>query len=196
MISDRSIIDQMENNLHNDNALPKKITEDFRQYCRDVPDFPKKGIIFKDITTLLKDGSIFKRAIDALAANFSGQKIDTIACIDARGFLIGAALAYKMGCGLVPIRKKGKLPWKVKQQSYDLEYGQDTLEIHEDAFKPGSRVLIVDDVLATGGTAAAVAKLITEMQGEIVGIAFLMELKGLQGRQKLPGIQIYSLMDC
>jgi adenine phosphoribosyltransferase len=186
----------MEKALHKDSMGANKSAENFIQYCRDIPDFPKKGIVFKDITTLLKEGPVFKRAIDALAVNFAGQKIDTIACIDARGFLIGSALAYKMGCGLVPIRKKGKLPWKVKQQSYDLEYGQDTLEIHEDAFKPGSRVLIVDDVLATGGTAAAVAKLIKEMQGEIVGIAFLMELKALNGRQKLPGMQIYSLIDC
>ena len=186
----------MEKSLKNTGVSHKEVVEDFLHYCRDVPDFPKKGIVFKDITTLLKDGKVFKRAIDALAAHFVGRKIDTIACIDARGFLIGAALAYKMGCGLVPIRKKGKLPWKVYRQSYDLEYGQDTLEIHQDAFKPGSRVLIVDDVLATGGTAAAVAALIKEMQGEIVGIAFLMELKELKGRQKLAGVDIYSLMDC
>ena len=186
----------MEKSSKNNGISNKEVVEDFRQYCRDVPDFPKKGIVFKDITTLLKDGKVFKRAIDALAAHFKGQKIDTIACIDARGFLIGAALAYKIGCGLVPIRKKGKLPWKVYRQSYDLEYGQDTLEIHQDAFTPGSRVLIVDDVLATGGTAAAVAALISKMQGEIVGIAFLMELKELKGRQKLPGIDIFALMDC
>ena len=186
----------MEKSSKNNGISNNEVVEDFRQYCRDVPDFPKKGIVFKDITTLLKDGKVFKRAIDALAAHFKGQKIDTIACIDARGFLIGAALAYKIGCGLVPIRKKGKLPWKVYRQSYDLEYGQDTLEIHQDAFTPGSRVLIVDDVLATGGTAAAVAALISKMQGEIVGIAFLMELKELKGRQKLAGLEIFSLMDC
>lgn len=186
----------MDNTSKISGSSNKPAIEDFRKYCRDVPDFPKKGIVFKDITTLLKDGKVFKRAIDTLAANYDGQKIDTIACIDARGFLIGAALAYKLGCGLVPIRKKGKLPWKVNSQSYDLEYGQDTLEIHQDAFMPGSRILIVDDVLATGGTAAAVAALVKEMQGEIVGIAFFMELKGLKGRQKLPGIEIYSLMDC
>lgn len=170
--------------------------EDFKQYCREIPDFPKKGIIFRDITTLLKDGKIFNQAIDEIARHFKTQNIDLIACIDARGFLIGAALAYKIGCGVVPIRKKGKLPWKVLQKKYDLEYGQDVLEIHQDAVEPGQRVLIVDDVLATGGTAAAVVSLIREMKGTIEGAAFLMELKSLKGREKLSGINIYSLIEC
>jgi adenine phosphoribosyltransferase len=170
--------------------------EDFQKYCRDVPDFPKKGVVFKDITTLLKNDVVFKKAIDRMSEPFLGRHIDIVACIDARGFLIGAPLAYKLGCGLVPIRKKGKLPWHVKSQVYDLEYGQDTLEIHLDAIEPGQQVLIVDDVLATGGTAAAVVSLVREMKGEIVGAAFLMELKELKGRDKLPGINVYTLMEC
>ncbi len=169
--------------------------EDFRPYCRDVVDFPKKGVVFKDITTLIKNGPVFKRAIDEMARPFSHQAIDVIACIDARGFIIGSAMAYKLCCGVVPIRKKGKLPWEVYSQSYDLEYGQDTLEIHKDAFLPGQKVLIVDDVLATGGTAAAVVAMIKGMQGVIVGAAFLMELKDLKGREKLKDIPLFSLME-
>jgi adenine phosphoribosyltransferase len=159
-------------------------------------DFPKKGIVFRDITTLLKNGPVFRRAIDQIAANYKSQKIDIIACIDARGFLIGSALAYKIGAGLVPIRKKGKLPAETYSQSYDLEYGTDTLEIHRDAVQPGQKVLIVDDVLATGGTAAAVVALIRQMKGEIVGTTFLMELKDLKGRAKLKDVSIYSLIEC
>jgi adenine phosphoribosyltransferase len=170
--------------------------EDFRAYCREIPDFPKKGVIFRDITTLLKNGEVFKRAIDQIAKHFSQSKIDMIACIDARGFLIGSALAYKLGCGLIPVRKKGKLPWRVNSKTYDLEYGQDTLEIHQDAIEPGQQVLIVDDVLATGGTAGAVVALVREMRGNVVGTAFLMELKDLKGREKLKGVYVYSLMVC
>jgi adenine phosphoribosyltransferase len=170
--------------------------EDFSKYCRDVIDFPKKGVVFKDITTLIQDGTLFKRAIDEIAAHFSSLQVDVVACIDARGFIIGSALAYKLGSGVVLVRKKGKLPWRVHRKTYDLEYGQDTLEIHQDAVNPGQKVLIVDDVLATGGTAAAVVSLIKEMEGEIVGVAFLMELKELKGREKLKGIPLYSLMEC
>jgi adenine phosphoribosyltransferase len=169
---------------------------DFAQYCRDVPDFPKKGVIFKDITPLLKDGQVFKRAIDTIAGYFSPKKPEVITCIDARGFLVGSALAYRLNCGLVPVRKKGKLPWQVFSQMYDLEYGQDTLEIHADAFPPSRRVLIVDDVLATGGTAQAVVSMVKAMHGEIVGVAFLLELKTLNGRAKLPGMDIFTLMKC
>lgn len=173
----------------------KQEPEDFRQYCRDIADFPKKGVIFKDITTLLKNGAVFKRAIDEIARHFNAESIDIIACIDARGFIIGSALAYKLGCGVVPVRKKGKLPWLVNRMTYDLEYGNDILEIHQDAIEPGQRVLIVDDVLATGGTASAVVSLVREMKGEIVGAAFLLELKDLKGRAKLQGVPVYSLME-
>jgi adenine phosphoribosyltransferase len=170
--------------------------EDFTQYCRDIVDFPKKGVVFKDITTLIKNGKVFRRAIDKIASHFRSHDIDIIACIDARGFIIGSALAYKLGCGVVPVRKKGKLPWEVNSKTYDLEYGQDTLEIHKDAIEPGQRVLIVDDVLATGGTASAVVSLINGMRGEIVGAAFLMELEALKGREKLDDVSIFSLMEC
>jgi adenine phosphoribosyltransferase len=175
-------------------ATSSKNVEDFSQYCRDVPDFPKVGIVFRDITGLLKNGPVFKRAINAIAENYRRQKIDTIVCIEARGFLIGAALAYKMGCGLVPVRKKGKLPWRVYRKSYALEYGEDLLEIHQDAIEPGNNVLIVDDVIATGGTIGAVAELITEMKGNIVGAAFLIELTGLKGKEKIKDTPVFSLI--
>jgi len=176
--------------------LEDKEPFDFAKYCRDVIDFPKKGIVFKDITTILNNGAVFKQAIDELAGNFDPKKIDLVACVEARGFIIGSALAYKIGCGLVPIRKKGKLPWQVTSVTYDLEYGQDTLEMHKDAIKPGQGVLIVDDVLATGGTAGAVVSLVREMKGNIVGAAFLIELKSLKGREKLKDIDIHSLITC
>lgn len=168
--------------------------EDFSQYCRDIPDFPKKGIIFRDITCLLKNGPVFKRAIDKIADNYKKQKIDTVVCIEARGFLIGSALAYKLSAGLVPVRKKGKLPWRVYRKSYSLEYGEDHLEIHQDSIKPGENVLIVDDVIATGGTIAAVAELIREMKGNIIGAAFLIELTELKGKEKIKDIPIFSLI--
>jgi adenine phosphoribosyltransferase len=177
-------------------GLIRQEPEDFRQYCRDIVDFPKKGVVFKDITTLVKNGSVFKRAIDEIAGHFNPRSVDTIACIEARGFLIGAALAYALGCGVIPVRKKGKLPWRVNRKTYDLEYGKDILEIHQDAVDPGQRVLIVDDVLATGGTASAVVSLVREMKGEIVGAAFLLELKDLKGREKLQGVYVYTLMEC
>jgi adenine phosphoribosyltransferase len=175
-------------------APVSKKAEDFSRYCRDIPDFPKVGIVFRDITGLLKNGPAFKRAIDAIADNYRECKIDTIVCIEARGFLIGAALAYKLGAGLVPVRKKGKLPWKVYRKSYALEYGEDLLEIHQDAVDPGNNVLIVDDVIATGGTIGAVAELIQEMQGNIVGAAFLIELTGLNGKEKIQSIPVFSLI--
>jgi len=171
-----------------------KSVEDFSKYCRDVPDFPKPGIIFRDITGLLKNGPAFKRAIDAIAEHYKGQKIDTIVSIEARGFLIGSALAYKLGAGLVPVRKKGKLPWKVYRKSYELEYGQDHLEIHQDSIEAGRNVLIVDDVIATGGTIGAVAELVKEMRGNIIGAAFLIELCALKGREKIKDIPVFALI--
>lgn len=171
-----------------------KATEDFSKYCRDIPDFPQKGIIFRDITGLLRNGPVFKRVIDAIAEHYSQRKIDEVICIEARGFLIGSALAYRLGSGLVPVRKKGKLPWQVYRKSYSLEYGQDHLEIHQDAIEPGTNVLIVDDVIATGGTIGAVAELIQEMKGNIVGAAFLIELTDLKGRDKIKDIPVFSLI--
>lgn len=168
--------------------------EALKEFIRDVPDFPKKGIIFKDITTLLKRGDKFKEAIDKFAAHYAGKRIDKIISVESRGFIFGAALAYKLGAGLVPVRKKGKLPHKTHQVSYELEYGTDTLEIHQDAIEPKENVLIVDDLLATGGTTKAVVELIEKLKGNIVGLAFLIELEFLKGRDKLKGHDIYSLI--
>jgi adenine phosphoribosyltransferase len=171
-----------------------KSPKDFKKYIRDVPDFPKKGIIFKDICGLLKNGAVFAQAIDEIAIHYKSQKIDAVVSIEARGFIIGAALAYRMGCGLVPVRKKGKLPWKVYRKSYNLEYGEDMLEIHQDAIEPGKNALIVDDVIATGGTIGAVAELIKELKGNIVGAAFLIELTELKGKEKIKDIPVFALM--
>ena len=175
------------------NSVPGQ-TIDFKSYCRDIADFPKQGIVFRDITNLLKDGPVWQGAIDTLAAPYLDVTVDSVAAIEARGFIVGAALAYRLGCGFVPVRKQGKLPWKVYRQSYDLEYGQDHVEIHQDAVLPGQNILIVDDVIATGGTVSAVAKLIREMRGNIVGAAFLVELTALNGREKLPGVPVFSLI--
>lgn len=153
---------------------------------RDIADFPREGIVFKDITTVLRDPVAFKHAVDLLAKHFEKQKINYIAGIEARGFIFGSALAYKLGIGFIPIRKPGKLPSKTARISYDLEYGTDSLEIHVDAVEPGKRVLIVDDLLATGGTAEAAIKLVKKIGGVIVGIAFVVELEFLKGREKLP----------
>ena len=165
-----------------------------KSYIRDIPDFPKKGIIFKDITTLLKDRHAFKRVVDEIAGRFKGKKIDFVLSVEARGFLFGAAVAYKLGAGIVPVRKKGKLPFKTYSVTYDLEYGKDTLEVHQDAFRRGTRVLIVDDLLATGGTTQAVVKLVEDMGGMIIGIAFVIELLPLKGREKLKGHRVVSLV--
>ena len=153
---------------------------------RDIADFPREGIVFKDITTVLRDPVAFKHAVDLLARHFEKQKINYIAGIEARGFIFGSALAYKLGIGFIPIRKPGKLPSKTARISYDLEYGTDSLEIHVDAVEPGKRVLIIDDLLATGGTAEAAIKLVKKIGGIIVGIGFVVELEFLKGREKLP----------
>lgn len=180
-------------NRHN-SGLASNAREDFSQYVRDIPDFPQKGIIFRDITGLLKNGPVFKRAIGEIARHHREQTIDAIVCIEARGFLVGSALAHCLGTGVVPVRKKGKLPWQVYRKSYDLEYGQDHLEIHQDAIEPGTNVLIVDDVIATGGTVGAVAELIKEMKGNIIGASFLIELTDLNGREKIKDIPVFSLI--
>ncbi len=168
--------------------------EGLKKFIRDVPDFPKQGIIFKDITTLLKDAGAFKKVMDALYIRYKSKKIDKIVAIESRGFIFGGALANKLGAGFVPVRKKGKLPSETYSVSYDLEYGTDTLEIHRDAIKPGEKVLLLDDLLATGGTASAVSKLVEKMGGKIVELAFLIELEFLKGRDKLPGQNIFSMI--
>lgn len=168
--------------------------EQLKQVIRDIPDFPKKGIIFKDITTLLSDAKSFHRMVDLLAHRYIGEKIDQIVGIEARGFILGAALAYKLGTGITLVRKSGKLPSETRSISYELEYGTDTLEIHADAFKPGDRVIIADDLLATGGTMAAVVDLVEEMGAEIFECAFMAELEFLKGRDKLPDGKVYSLL--
>jgi adenine phosphoribosyltransferase len=161
---------------------------------RDIPDFPKKGIIFKDITTLLNDKNAFKASIDFLAEKIKGQKIDYVISVESRGFIFGAALAYKLGAGFVPVRKKGKLPSKTKSVTYQLEYGTDTLEIHSDAITPKAKVLIVDDLLATGGTVEAVTKLLKTFEASIEGVVFLIELTFLHGRDKLKDYPVHSLI--
>lgn len=165
-----------------------------KKIIRDINDFPKAGIVFKDITTLLADGTSFQRVIDLMGHRYLDKKIDLVVGIEARGFLTGAALAYKLNTGIVLVRKPGKLPNKTFQEKYSLEYGTDVLEIHQDAIRPGQRVLITDDILATGGTIGAVINLVRKTKAEIVECAFLAELKSLKGREKLAGIPIFSLL--
>ncbi len=171
------------------------MSKKLQDYIRDIPDFPKKGILFKDITTLLNDKDAFKRSVDMLAKKFKGKKIDYIVSIEARGFIFGAVLAYKLGAGFVPVRKKGKLPSKTRSVTYDLEYGTDTLEIHSDAIEKNSKVLVVDDLLATGGTVKAVTQLLKGFNVSIVALAFLVELKFLKGRDKLKKFPISALIE-
>lgn len=164
------------------------------KFIREVPDFPKKGIGFKDITTLLKDAEGFKLAVDQLAEQLKGVKIDAIAVIESRGFTFGSALAYKLGTGLLLVRKPGKLPAQTIREEYALEYGTDALELHQDAIAPGQNILIVDDLLATGGTALAVAKLVERLKGKVASIAFVVELDFLKGREKLGNYKVVSLV--
>ena len=171
-----------------------KSYRDLKDSIRDIPDFPKKGILFKDITTLLTRGDLFRKVIDEFAEHYQGKKIQKIVGIESRGFLFGSALAYKLGAGIVPVRKKGKLPHKTVAATYQLEYGTDTLEMHADALEPGMRVLVVDDLLATGGTSKATAELVKKVGGIITGYAFLIELLFLKGRENLNGYEIYSLI--
>jgi adenine phosphoribosyltransferase len=168
--------------------------EELKRRIREIPDFPKPGILFRDITPLLADGRAFRRAIDAIGERYVGQGIDLVVGIEARGFVMGAALAYKLGAGTVLIRKPGKLPFKTHSSSYALEYGTDALEIHQDAMVAGQRVLIADDLLATGGTISAAVDLVQQLGGEIVELAFLIELTGLKGRERLAGRRLFSLL--
>ena len=163
-------------------------------YIRSIPDWPKKGILFRDITPLLADPKALAAAIDALCDGFTGASVDYVAAVEARGFIFGAAVAKKLGAGFVPIRKKGKLPFKTETVTYGLEYGTDTLQVHSDAVKKGAKVLMVDDLLATGGTMAAACKLIEKIGGQIVGISFLIELDDLAGREKLNGYKIKTVL--
>jgi len=161
---------------------------------RDIPDFPKPGVVFKDITPLLGDPDAFRRCIDGVAAPFADQAITKVVGTEARGFIVAAPIAYQFGAGFVPVRKVGKLPWEIERQEYELEYGTDLLEIHRDGVHPGDRVLIVDDVLATGGTAAATARLVAKLGAEVVGFAFLIELEFLHGRDALGDATVVSLI--
>ncbi len=169
--------------------------EKLRQLIREVPDFPKPGINFYDITTLLKDTEGLRLTIDALADQFRGEKIDTVIGVESRGFIFAAPLAYHLNAGFVPVRKPKKLPAEKVSVSYDLEYGQDTLEVHKDAVGEGHRVLIVDDLLATGGTARAVCDLVEGLGGTIVGLSFVIELDFLGGREKFAGYEVKSLLN-
>jgi adenine phosphoribosyltransferase len=167
---------------------------DLKDKIRNVPDFPIPGIQFKDITTLLKDGEAFRQSIDELYMRFANQKIDKIAAIESRGFILGSALAYKLGVGLIPIRKPGKLPAEKIAEEYTLEYGTDRMEMHVDAIQEGEHVLLVDDLLATGGTASASCRLVERLGGNVIGLGFLIELSFLNGREKLSQYNIQSLI--
>ncbi|HOG46806.1 MAG TPA: adenine phosphoribosyltransferase [Anaerolineae bacterium] len=168
---------------------------DLASLIRDVPDFPIKGVLFKDLTTLLQDARGFHEAVDAIARPYRGQQIDVVAAIESRGFIFAAPVAYLLGAAFVPIRKPGKLPSETISVEYTLEYGTNTLELHRDAIKPGQRVLLVDDLLATGGSAKAAVQLLERLGGQVVGIAFLVSLTFLKGADNLPGYDIYTVID-
>ena len=169
-------------------------TGPLKDFVRDIPDFPKPGVVFKDITPLLADPDAFNLTIDVVAARFEGRHIDKVVGIEARGFILAAPVAYRFRAGFVPVRKPGKLPWHIEGEEYALEYGTDLLEIHRDGIHPGEKVLIVDDVLATGGTASATVRLVERLGGEVVGLAFILELAFLDGRRRLPGRELCSLL--
>lgn len=167
---------------------------ELKDYIRNIKDYPKEGILFRDITTLLKDKDAFKLAIDKMAEQVKDKKIDLIVGAESRGFLIGSALAYRMNCGFIPVRKKGKLPYKTISEEYALEYGTDTLFMHEDAIKKGDNVLVVDDLIATGGTALAMIKMVEKLDGNVIGSSFLIELEELNGRKEIEKYPINVLI--
>jgi adenine phosphoribosyltransferase len=172
-------------------SAPQVRLEDF---VRDVPDFPQQGVLFKDITPLLQNGAAFHSAIERMAAHYAGAGIQTVVGVESRGFIFGAPIAYTLGCGFVPVRKFGKLPSETVSVEYALEYGTNVVEIHKDAVQPGQRVLIVDDLLATGGTVSAAIELVEKIGGHIAGIAFLVELEFLKGREQLAGHDVFALI--
>jgi len=167
---------------------------DLKKLIREIPDFPKPGISFKDITTVLKDAAAFRKTVQEMAAPFRDAGVDAVVGVESRGFILGAPIAYELGCGFVLVRKAGKLPSDTISTTYQLEYGTDTLEIHTDAISPGQKVLMVDDLLATGGTISAAAELVRRLSGEIVGFSFFIELAFLKGREKLKGYKVHSLV--
>src|SRR6478736_998822 len=165
-----------------------------KAHVRDIPDYPRPGVVFKDITPLLAAPDAFAAVVDAVAAPFADRRIDKVVGIEARGFVFAAPVAYRHAAGFVPVRKAGKLPWEIERAEYELEYGTDLLEIHRDAITPGEQVLIVDDVLATGGTASAVVRLVERLGGSVVGLTFLIELAFLDGRKKLEGQSVHTVI--
>ncbi len=167
---------------------------DLKKYIRDIPDFPQKGVMFRDITTLLKEPEPFKYVIDAIVDRYKDEKIDTLVSVEARGFIFGGVVAYRLNCGFVPVRKPGKLPAETVALEYTLEYGKNTIEIHKDAIKSGERVLVFDDLLATGGTVQATCKLVEGLGGRVIECAFVSELTYLEGREKLKDYKLFSLI--
>ncbi len=165
-----------------------------KDHIRDIPDFPQPGVVFKDITPLLADVDAFRFAVDAIADHFAGDEVHKVLAVEARGFIIGAPVAYRFGAGFIPIRKAGKLPWEIEREEYELEYGTDLLEIHRDAVHPGENVVIVDDVLATGGTASASVRLVERLGATVLGLGFVIELAFLHGRERLEGRDLVSLL--
>ncbi len=168
--------------------------EDLKKLIREIPDYPKPGILFYDLTTLLKDRQGFQKLVDRLCDHYANRQVDVVVGVEARGFIFAPALAYRLGAGFVPVRKPKKLPAKTTQVCYQLEYGTDTLEIHQDAIEPGQTVIISDDLLATGGTAAATVNLVQQLGGIVAGVAFAVELTFLHGRARLPGLDVFSLI--
>lgn len=168
---------------------------DLKQTIRSIPGWPIEGVIFRDITTLMQDKDAYGQACDLMFERYKDLKIDKIVGIDARGFVFGAVLAYKLGIGFVPVRKKGKLPWKTIQETYSLEYGTDTLEVHEDAIEKGEKIVIVDDLIATGGTVGATVKLMEKLGAQIIECAFVVELPDLKGREQIKGYKVFSLTE-
>lgn len=166
--------------------------DELKRMVRDVPDFPQPGIVFRDITPLLSDRETFKEIVDLMSEHWVGKGTTLVAAIEARGFIPGAAIAMRLGAGFIPIRKAGKLPWRVLSHSYQLEYGTDQLDVHQDAISPKDKVLIVDDVLATGGTAAAAVELVRKLRGQVIGVQVLIELSQLAGRKRLAGVDVVS----